>query len=473
MAMTSTDRPTAPLDLSIEQLAVHLRNRDLSSVELTRLSIERAETSNPQLGAFITICAEAALKQAAASDRRLAEGDPRSALDGIPVALKDNIEMRGIRTTSNSRIFEHSVPRQDAEVVRRLKRAGAVIMGKTSLFEFGHGGPAWDLPWPPAINPWSASHLPGGSSSGSAAAVAARIVPLALGTDTGGSVRWPAAVCGISGLKPSYGVVSMEGIHPNAPSLDHCGPMARTAADCALALQAMAGAGRADPFTPRRRIPANLARIDPLPRPLRIGLVRHWYADDAHPDVTAAVDRASEVFEALGARMEPVTLAPLRDYQDCKTVISMSEIHAAYSHFLQSSPQEMGALMRERILPGSLIRAEDYLRALKWRRHLTHRMGMLLTSYDLLLTAGWLGTAEPNDPDGESTRAAQPLVTMPFSVTGVPAMAIPCGFSNAGLPVGMQIAGAHLSDRLVLSAAHAYQDATEWHLCKPPEGARL
>ena len=343
-----------------------------------------------------------------------------------------------------------------------------VLVGKTATFEFALGGPSWDLPFPPALNPWNLKHLPGGSSSGSGAAVAARLVPAAIGTDTGGSVRWPAAVCGIAGLKPTYGRISRRGVHPNTFSLDHCGPMTRTVEDCALMLGATAGYDRHDPGSIDVPVDDYAGALTGSVKGLRIGLVRHWYENAATPEVTAAVDVAVGRLKELGAIVEEIRLSPLTDYIDAKTTISLCELYAIHEKDLKARPEDFGYLLRTRVIAGGLIRAEEYVQAMRWRTELSTAMLAEFRRFDLFATAGWLTTAEPADPVAPDFFKHRQIVTMPFSLAGIPALSVPCGFSADGLPLALQIAGRPFDEATVLRAGDAYQRATDWHLRKPP-----
>lgn len=453
-------------DLTISDAGVALRCGRISPIDLAEAALARIDATNGKLHAFITTTPDAAREQATASAARYRRGKPLGPFDGIPFALKDNIETAGIRTTSHSRLLIDSVPSHDADVAARLKSAGGVLVGKTATFEFALGGPSWDLPFPPALNPWNPRHLPGGSSSGSGAAVAARMVPAAIGTDTGGSVRWPAAVCGIVGLKPTYGRISRRGVHPNTFSLDHCGPMTRTVEDCALMLGACAGFDARDPGSIDEAVPDYRAALTGSVRGLRIGFVTNWLSD-ADAEVAAGVETAIAKLRELGAVVEDISLAPLQDYVDCKTTISLSELYAIHERDLKTRPQDFGKLLRTRVIAGSLVRAEDYVQAMRWRTDLTTRMLAEFARFDLLATAGWLNPAESADPDAPDFFKRRQLVTMPFSVAGIPALCVPCGFSSAGLPLSLQIAGRPFDEAGVLRAGDAYQRATEWHRAKP------
>ncbi len=468
--MTHLDIPACPPDLTIAEAATLMRTRRLSPLELIDALLARIDRIDGDLHSFITVTAEQARRSARAAEQRFAEGEFRGGMDGIPYALKDVFDTAGIRTTCHSRILIENIPTRSAHAVDLLNTAGGVLIGKTATFEFAHGGPSWDLPWPPAVNPWSSRHLPGGSSSGSAAAVAARLVPLALGTDTGGSVRWPAAVCGIVGLKPTYGLVSRTGVFPNSFSMDHCGVMARSAEDCAIALQCIAGHDPEDPTSARHPLPNYRASLSQPLRGTRIGLVRHWYAGNVEPYLAETIDRAVAHLEHLGVLVEEIRLPSLQEFEDCKSLIAMSEVHSVHAWRLEHRPHEFGQSMRSRLMRGDFLSSRDYLRGLQWRRELASRMFRCFRKYDALATAGWLRTAEPNLPgDPLSGAGSAPLIATPFNVTGAPAIVVPCGVSPDGLPISLQIAGKPFDEALVLRIAHAYQLSTDWHRRKPAD----
>jgi aspartyl-tRNA(Asn)/glutamyl-tRNA(Gln) amidotransferase subunit A len=456
-----------PAFFTIAELNRAYDRRELSPVEVTQALLDRIAAHDGRLHSFIRVT-PVALAEARAAERELAAGRRRGPLHGIPYALKDIIETAGIPTTGHSKLCQDYVPTADAHLVTLLKAGGAVLMGKLATWEFALGGPSWDLPWPPARNPWNLDTLPGGSSSGAGAAVAAGFVPGAVGTDTGGSIRGPAAVCGIAGLKPTYGRVSRRGVFPNTFTMDHCGPLTRSAEDIALFLQVMAGFDPEDPGSEDTPVPDYRAALTGTIEGLRLGLVEHWYAHGAHPDLAPAIAAAVEVLRGLGAVVEPVQLSSLRDYTDCKTTISIAELYAIHEQDLKTRPQDFGRILRNRVLPGALIRAEDYVQALRWRTELAREQALALKRCDALLTAGALSVAEPADPDRPDRLVSVPSITMPFSVGGLPALAIPCGFSRAeGLPLSLQIAAAPMAEPTVLRIAHAYQQATDWHLRHP------
>jgi aspartyl-tRNA(Asn)/glutamyl-tRNA(Gln) amidotransferase subunit A len=453
-----------PAFLTIAELNRLYDQRELSPVEVTRSLLDRIAGHDVKLHSFIRVTPEVALAEARAAERELMTGRRRGPMHGIPYALKDIVETAGIPTTGHSKLCQDYVPAADAHLVSRLKAGGAVLMGKLATWEFALGGPSWDLPWPPARNPWNTDYLPGGSSSGAGAAVGAGFVPGAIGTDTGGSIRGPAAVCGIAGLKPTYGRVSRRGVFPNTFTMDHCGPLTRSAEDIALFLQVIAGFDAEDPGSEDTPVPDYRAALTGSLKGLRLGLIEHWYTQGSHPDLAPAMSAAVEVLRGLGAIVEPVQLSSLRDYTDCKTTISIAELYSIHEKDLKTRPQDFGRILRNRVLPGALIRAEDYVQALRWRAALAREQAQALKRFDALMTAGALNVADPADPNQPDRLVSSPSITMPFSVGGLPALAIPCGFSRAeGLPLSLQIAAAPMAEPTVLRIAHAYQQATNWH----------
>jgi aspartyl-tRNA(Asn)/glutamyl-tRNA(Gln) amidotransferase subunit A len=452
-----------PCSLSIAELAPLLRSRAISPVTVTEACLDRIARHDHALHSFITVTAERARAAARAAEAEIAAGRYRGPFHGIPYALKDIVDAAGVRTTAHSRLMPDSVAEQDAHVTRLLEDAGGILLGKLGTFEFALGGPSWDLPWPPPLNPWNTGFLPGGSSSGSGSAVAARFVHAAIGTDTGGSVRWPAACCGIVGLKPTYGLVSRRGVQPNTFSIDHIGPMTRTVADCAIMLSACAGYDPRDPGSAERPVPDYSAALTGDIAGMRVGLVRSWYAENATPEVTAATDAAAAMLAKLGATVEEIALSGLQEYCDCKTLISTSELFSIHKPDLQTRPEAFGATLRQRVIGGAFIRAEDYLNAQRWRADLARTLNARFKQFDVLVTAGWLNAADPADPGGADFMRRGINITMPFSVAGVPSLAVPCGFGAHGLPLSFQIAGAPFAEATVLRVGDAYQRATEWH----------
>ncbi len=453
--------------MELAELSRWIHAGRITPLEVVDACLARIARFDGAVRSFLTVDADGARAAATIAGEELAAGHDRGAFHGIPFALKDNIDTAGLRTTSHSRQDIDVVPDNDAHVVTRLRAAGGICLGKLATFEFAIGGPAWDLPWPPALNPWNTDFLPGGSSSGAGAAVAARFVPAAIGTDTGGSVRWPAAVCGIVGMKPTYGLISRRGVAPNTFSLDHCGPMTRTVRDNAIMLSASAGFDPLDPGSANHTLPDYAAALTGDITGLRIGLVRSWYVDEADRQVTEAVDAAAAQLASLGARVEAVDLGDLQPYIDCKTIISSAELYVVHEKDLKTRPEGFSRMLRERVMGGVFLRAEHYVQALRWRTELARTLLAPFARYDLLATAGWLSTADAADPQTSDFFRALRLVTMPFSLAGNPAMVLPCGFSAEGLPLSLQLAGRPFDEATVYRCGDAYQRATQWHLRAP------
>jgi len=454
--------PSAELhDLTLAEAARLISDRKLSPVEYTESLLARTEALEPQLNAFITRTQDVAMAAARTAEAEIMRGNLRGPLHGIPFALKDIYDTAGILTSGHSRTCIDRVPDKDATTVARLKAAGAVLTGKLATHEFAHGGPSFDLPWPPARNPWNTAHFTGGSSSGSGAAVAARLVPASLGSDTGGSIRGPAGLCGIAGLKPTYGLVSRAGVLPNSYSYDHCGPMARTSQDCALLLNAIAGHDRADPASSSRPVEDFAKGIDGGVKGLRIGVVRHFWEKDlrVNAELSAALEQALEVLRKLGARTEDVTMRPLQTYSDVKIVMAETELFSLHLPELIARAGAFGQDFRARSLAACLFTSEDYVRASRERRAMIEEMQPLYRRFDLLVAAN--GSPAPR-LDGHDPLAfwQRPNFTSPFNCTGGPALALLCGFSKDGLPLSLQIAGRPHEDALVLRAGYAYEMAT-------------
>lgn len=461
--------------LSLAQAAELLCTRKVSPVELTQALIERIGEFDSQLSAFITPTPELALEQARIAESEIARGAYRGPLHGIPVGFKDIYNTAGIRTTAGSRILAKNVPLQDATAVRLLKSAGAITLGKLATHEFAIGGPSHDLPWPVPRNPWNLEHFVGGSSSGSAAAVAAGFVLGALGSDTGASIRNPAALAGIAGLKPTYGLVSRHGVIPNSPTFDHCGPMAWTVEDCAILLQAIAGYDANDPASVRTRLPDFRAGLGAGLHGLRIGVVRHFWEEDlpAAPEMREAMDKAIEVLSALGASMEVVRMRPLRDYHDVRMVIAQTEIFSNHQKDMIDRPGEFGVELIRKVLPACLFTGTDYVNAQRERAVMLRDMAAIYKRFDVLLTAG-AGPAPRLDQIDNLDFWRKPSIYNPFNITAGPALAVCIGFSASGMPLGMQIAAEPFRDDAVLRVGHAYESVTSWRKMRPVirKGAR-
>ena len=455
-------------DLSIAELSRLIAARELSPVDLAEALIQRVEQYDGQTHTFITRTFDLARQQAKRAESEIAAGRSRGPLHGIPFALKDIYDTRGILTSAHSRIFIDRIPAEDATATTRLYEAGAVLLGKLATHEMAHAGPAFDLPWPPARNPWNTAHFTGGSSTGSGAAVAAGMVPVALGSDTGGSIRGPASHCGVVGLMPTFGLVSRAGVITNSYTFDHCGPLCRTVEDSALVLQALAGYDAKDAGSLRLPIPRYRDALSQDLRGLRIGVLRHHWEDDVptSEDVRNAMDAAIDVLRRLGAETEECRVRPLGTYFDVKIIIAETEIFSVHQKQLIARPREFSADFRSRALPAVLFTANDYVQATREHRRMMMEMEPLYARFDAFVTAG-MGEA-PRLADYRSISFWQkPNLLTPWNVTSQPVIALPNGFGRNGLPLGMQILGRPFGETTILRIGHAYEKATEWHTRRP------
>jgi aspartyl-tRNA(Asn)/glutamyl-tRNA(Gln) amidotransferase subunit A len=455
--------------LTAEEIAAAYREKRLSPVELTRALLDRIAAVDPKLNAFIRVDAEAALTAARVAEREIFSGGARGPLHGVPVGIKDIIDIAGLPTTCHSKLMSDHVAKEDSEVVRRLRASGAIMLGKLSLHEFAIGGPSFDLPFPPARNPWNRGHHPGGSSSGSGSALAAGMVPLALGTDTGGSVRNPAGACGIVGLKPTYGLVSRRGVFPLSFTLDHVGPMARSVSDVAMMLDAIAGHDAGDPGSspaPTRRFGSELQRGL---SGLRVGFVRRFHEDDlpADAEMVASIEDAARTLEAEGAHVRDVSLPPLGEYSGVQRVIMLSESWAIHSKWLGERPGDYGASTRRRLMAGAFLTAGDYVHAQQRRADLTAAVDGAFNDADVLLVANAMDPACAIDDDEAVARTYPRQARNVFSLTGHPAIALMSGLSKAGLPLSIQLVARPLDEVTLLRAAAGYERASGWHARRP------
>lgn len=452
-----------PSSLTIAQAEDLMAKRELSSVELTEMLLQRIDEMDPHLNAFITVTAERAMEQARAADSKY--GQPRSPMQGIPFGLKDIYNTAGIKTTAHSKLLIDNVPSEESTASARLNDAGAVLMGKLATHEFAHGGPSFQLPWPPARNPWNRAHFTGGSSTGSGAAVASGLVLGALGSDTGGSVRNPAALCGIVGMKPTYGLVSRYGVIPNSFTFDTCGPMAWTVEDSAIMLQVIAGHDPRDPTSSSRPIPNYRANLSDGIRGLRLGVIRHFWEDDlpANDEVRQSMEAALSVLEDLGAILEPVNLRPMQDYCDVKIIIGEAELYAIHEADLIRRSGDFCDDFLGRSLPAILIGAKDYVQAQRERQRMLAEMESVYQRYDALVTAGFYGPA-PKLGSYQTVKFfwQNSSITIPYNVLGCPAISICNGYTESGLPLSMQIAGRPFDEATVFRVASAYELATPW-----------
>lgn len=445
-------------DYSIATAGARLRDGSLSSVSLTGAYLARIKARDPLYHAFVTVTADRALEDAARADRELREGLDRGPLHGIPIGLKDLIDTAGIRTTSGSRLFEANVPTRDAPVAARLREAGAVLIGKLMTYEFALVGPSFDLPFPASRNPWNTEHTTGGSSSGSAAAVAGGLLRTSIGTDTGGSIRSPAGYCGVVGLKPTYDRVSRDGIFPLSPTLDHVGPISATVAEAALTLDVIADGSNATP------------RLGEGITGRRIAYAREWFASDpeANPAVIAAMDDAVSALSLLGARIEEISLPDYALFEAAGAVIIQAEALAVHGELLRTRQDEYGVLALRNLLTGLTLSDDDVALA----RHSSEELGRRLQAevfgrFDALVTANTLTPALPFAAfDGEASVWTH-MRTLPFNLTQNPVLAVPVGFT-AGLPLGMQIIGRLGDEAGICAIGHAFEQATDHSVQRPP-----
>lgn len=453
---------------TIDEAATLVRTKQVSPVELTEACLSRMEALEPALHSFITITADHAMAQAKVAEAEIVAGNYRGPLHGIPLAHKDLYATKGILTTSHSRVLENWIPDEDCTPIARLNAAGAVMLGKLATMEFATGSVV-EGPWPAARNPWNTDHIPGGSSSGSGSSVAAGEALGALGTDTGGSVRNPACLCGIVGLRPTIGRVSKGGVVSLSWSLDTCGPLTRTVTDCAHMMQVISGFDPKDSCSADVPVPDFAAALTGDVRGLRIGIDRkHFFHDKIQPDTLAAVEAALDVFKGLGAVVKEIEL-PMLDYANAaQATIHMSESHAYHEQRIKSTPGLYGPTLRAYFRMGALVSGPDYLQAQRVRDRIrTEMLAALKTEVDIIASPANGGPAESFANYTTRNRFGRVGTTAQFSQAGVPAISIPCGFSN-GLPLGLQLAGRPFDEEIVLRAAHAYEQATPWHTMRPP-----
>ncbi len=437
-----------------------LRLGSVKPSELVDECLAQIEAHDDRLNTFITLCTDEARSAAEVADREVQQGHWRGLLHGVPVALKDIYDTAGILTTCHSKLFADRVPEADSNTWERLSAAGAILLGKTATHEFATGGPSFDLPWPPARNPWNSDHIPSGSSSGSGAAVAAGMAFLAMGSDTGGSIRGPAGFCGLAGLKPTYGRLSRRGIFPLSWTLDHAGPLARTTEDCALAMQVLAGHDPDDPASVNAPVPDYLSALNKPVKGMRIGWCQNWYELDADESVSLAVAAMAETLESLGAEIVPITMPALPDYHACGRIIILSEAFAIHRQWLAQQPEMYGEFFRLRVRLGAFISADQYLDALRWRRVLAAQTVEAMAGVDMLLTANQYGPADSFEASKNDFHFfGKKSLTMPGNVTGQPALTVRAGFSNSGLPVGAQLIGHSFADADILRVGHQFEKA--------------
>jgi aspartyl-tRNA(Asn)/glutamyl-tRNA(Gln) amidotransferase subunit A len=461
--------------LTLEQASELVRRKDVSPVELTEACLARIDRLDREINAFITVTREQALAAARDMEAELARGRRRGPLHGIPIALKDNIDTAGILTTAASGVFKDRVPVEDADVVFRLKRAGAVLLGKLNLHEFALGGTSAVTYFGPVRNPWALDHVAGGSSGGSAAAIAADMCFGTLGTDTGGSIRIPASLCGIVGFKPTYGRVSNRGVIPMAWTLDHVGPMCKTVEDAALMLAAIAGYDPLDPTSVDAPVADYDRAIGTRTTRLRVGVARTPFFDNLNPEVAKAVEAAIDVVRTLTAGVADVQVPAAGNVAD----VWNPEIYAFHLPWITKTPELYQTATRNLIQGAGKASSATYAQARRQVDVVRREISQVFGTVDLLITPTQRGVAQPIAPaqpaqPGGRGGASAPgaggggiINTAAFDIYGLPTISVPCGFSASGLPIGLQISGNHFAESTVLALAHAYERATDWHKRRP------
>lgn len=449
------------VSLTLKQASELLRTKAVSPVELTQACLQRIEKYNPAFNAFITVAKDQALRSAREAETEIQRGRWRGPLHGMPIALKDNIDTAGIRTTGASQLFENRIPETDAEVARRLKNAGSVLLGKLNLHEFAYGGSSTVTHFGTMHNPWNPDHVTGGSSGGAGIAVASDFCYAALGTDTAGSVRMPASHCGIVGLKPTYGLVSTRGVMTLSWSLDHVGPMCKTVEDVALMMNVIAGFDALEPTSVETPIPDYTRALKTQVSKLRLGIARRPFFDNLDPEVAKAMDNALAVLRGMTAGTVDVELPPAGN----AATLWGSEAYAYHKPWITQSPEKYQQGTRAQLQRTANANGAEYAQARRDLDLLRREIKKVFTKVDLLIaptmkTPPALLSAPGGGGGGGNNNVA-------FDMYGVPSISVPCGFTTSGLPIGLQISGAHFAETTVLALAHSYEQATEWHKRNP------
>ena len=461
--------------LSAGQLSRLIRDRKVSPVEVVEAHLARIDALEPQLNSFITLVPERALAAARQAEQEIGSGRYRGPLHGVPLALKDLYYVKGIRNTSGSRLYDDFVPDYDCTIAARFREAGAILLGKLNLHQFAYGPTGENPDYGHMHNPWNPERMAGGSSGGSGSAAASGQCTLTMGSDTGGSVRIPAALCGLAGLKPTYGRLSRYGLTPLSWCLDHPGPMTLTVEDCALVMNAVAGYDPKDPASADVPVPDYAAALTRDIVGLRVGVPREYFEYPLDPQVEAATRKAIDTLRELGASVTEVSWPMYRYAMAISNTILMAEATAYHSKVIRASGPQLDPMVRIRLEAGAFISAADYAQAQRARSLFIRESRELLEGVDLLvgptepITAPTIGDARVQIGDTVvGAIAALTQYTRPFNLNGFPAITVPCGFSGDGLPIGLQLAGRPFDEETVLRAAHAYEQATEWHLQRPP-----
>jgi len=461
--------------LSAGELSRLIRKREISPVEVVKAHLARVKALEPALNSFITLLPEQAMEEARLAEQEIQSGRYRGPLHGIPVGLKDLFYVKGVRNTSGSKIFDHFIPDYDSTLALKLREGGALLLGKLNLHQFAYGPTGENPDYGNMHNPWDTKRIPGGSSGGSASATASGQCTLAMGTDTGGSIRIPSALCGLVGLKPTYGRLSRYGITVLSWSQDHPGPMTRTVEDCALVMNAVAGYDPHDPSSANRPIPDFTQPLIKNIKGLRVGVPKEPFEDPVDSEVEHFVRSAIELLGKLGATIHEISWPMYHESKAIASTILMAEATAYHSQLMKRQGSRLDPKVRLRLEAGLLISAVDYLQAQRARRRFYQQSCDLFKEVDLLagptvpITACKIGTEEVQI--GNTRMGVIPLLTQhtrPYNLNGFPAITVPCGFSKNGLPIGFQLAGRPFDEETVLRAAFAYEQATEWHQRRPP-----
>lgn len=466
--------------LSLIEAAERIERREISPVELTQSMLERIERLNPRLNCYLTVTAEDALRCAREAEEQINKGEYQGPLHGIPIGLKDLFETSGVRTTAGSKFFADYIPEKDAAVVEKLRAAGAIVLGKLNMHEIALGVTNVNPHYGPSRNPWNPKTISGGSSGGSGGALAAGLCFGALGSDTGGSIRIPSSLCGITGLKPTYGRVSLRGVIPLSWSLDHAGPMARGVDDVALLLKTIAGYDPEDPASQDLPVPDFLGSLKAGIKGWRVALASDEFFTKADSEVLEAVKKAAGVLESLGARVEEVPFPEARLAAQNNGLLVTAEAAAFHQERLQKHPEDFGADVLQRLQGGAAYSGSEVSQARRMQSILRRKFEQFFAGYDLLLTpttpsaallieavqSGQNADAGQTNPAVEAARQLTRF-TAPFNFTGLPALSIPCGFTASGLPTGLQLAARPWGEASLLRAGYAYQQATDWHRKAP------
>ena len=460
--------------MTVAELSPLIQERKLSPVELVQACLDRINALDGRLHSFITVMADSALKAARVAERAIGSGGYKGPLHGIPIGLKDLYHTKGVRTTAGSKILADFVPDEDAQSVVNMKAAGGIILGKLNMHEFAYGGLGINPFYGTPANPWDMECLPGGSSSGSGVALIAGLVPVATGSDTGGSIRIPSSFCGTVGIKGTYGRVSRHGVVPLSWSLDHPGPMARSVEDCAILLEAMAGHDPKDPASSKAAVPDYRAGLKRGVQGLRVGVPRELFFEEVQEQVKERVEEAIGVLKGLGASVEELSFPEVHDAAAISAGILGAEATAYHLAWMKERPQDYSTQTLIRLESHLSVPATDYIRAQQARTRFIQRMRRLMETVDVLVTPTMSVTAPRM---GESTKVVngreyptQVLLTMltrVFNCSGGPVISVPCGFDDVGLPVGLSISGREFDESTVLQVAYAYEQATEWHSLRP------